>query len=450
MKDRSTPQRSQLFVLSAACLVLTTLGCTNSDSDRADGASAAGPDAGNKDGATCQSGGPGTSRCDAPPASADTGDSAGTACSYPAESSLSDAGETLWSWYFRWTSAIPDLVTMCAAWGADAKMILEVMVPASNTGTGTTLPTCTTDAIATGSGPACSVANSRRFEAACSDGHLLFALPSQNTIDAFYHIESSNYPNSRRWTVLQAVEGCVRNVIGVPGAPEQSPRDAAADLGIDAGGTSTSEVGGTSTSEAGGTPTSEVGGTSTSEAGGTSKGEAGSEVPDGAGCGAGTLVHYATPGCGAEATPTCVSVGDSGYSPSSYCACDGTTTLTYDARGVRSPYLYPGPCRRDGGVDSGSTDARPANDLADAGNPCAACAADQVCVQSFDGICHTSGVACRTVSAACRTKLIASGSKSCAALSECQSEFCSSPYQCVINSPCGTEVAQAALYCYGP
>jgi hypothetical protein len=442
MKDRSSLQQAKLFVLSAACLVLTSFGCSNSDSVSGDGAVAAGPDGGNKDGGACQAGGPGISRCDAAPAPADTRDSAGQACSYPTESSLSDAGETLWSWYFNWASASPDLASMCAAWGADAKMILEVMVPASTTGTGTTLPICTADAITTGSGPACSVANSRRFEAACADGHLLFALPSQNVIDAFYHIESSNRPNSRRWTVLQAVEGCVRNVIAVPGPPEQVEYDAGADVGIDVGGTSTSEAGGTSTSEAGGTSTSEAGGTSTSEAG--------SAAPDGAGCGAGTLIHYAAPGCGAAATPTCASVGDAGYSPSSYCACDGITTLNYDARGVRSPYLYAGPCRQDGGVDSGATETRPTNDLVDAVNPCAACAADQVCVQSFDGICHTGGVQCKTVSDACRTKLVASGAKTCAALSECQSEFCMSPYQCVINPPCGTEVAQAAIYCYGP
>ena len=35
-------------------------------------------------------------------------------------------------------------------------------------------------------------------------------------------------------------------------------------------------------------------------------------------------------------------------------------------------------------------------------------------------------------------------------LSECQTEFCTSPYQCLINSPCGTEAPQAAIYCYGP
>jgi len=417
MKDRSALRQSQLFVLSAACLVLTTFGCSNSDSGSG----------------ACQAG-PGPSTCDAAPAPADTHDGAGQACSYPTESSLSDAGETLWSWYFNWTSASPDLATMCAAWGADAKMILEVMVPASTTGTGTTLPTCTADAIATGSGPACSVADSRRFEAACTDGHLLFALPSQNVIDAFYHIESSNYPNSRRWTVMQAVEGCVRNVMAVPGPPARVEYDAGADVGSDVGVTSTSEAGGTSASEAGG----------------TSPSEAGSAAPDSAGCGAGTLIHYPAPGCGAEATPICASVGDAGYSPSSYCACDGITTLTYDARGVRSPYLYAGPCRQDGGLDSGATEARPTTDLVDGGNPCAACAADQVCVQSFDGTCHTNGVGCKTVSAACRTKLGASGAKTCGGLSECQSEFCLSPYQCVINSPCGTEVAQAALYCYGP
>jgi hypothetical protein len=142
---------------------------------------------------------------------------------------------------------------MCAAWGADAKMILEVMVPASTTGAGTTLPACTADAIATGAGPACSVANARRFEAACTDGHFLFALPSQNVIDAYYHLESSDHPNSRRWTVSQVVEGCVRTVSAVPGVPpEQGPRDAGDDLGIDADEASASEAGSAALDGAGG------------------------------------------------------------------------------------------------------------------------------------------------------------------------------------------------------
>ena len=72
-------------------------------------------------------------------------------------------------------------------------------------------------------------------------------------------------------------------------------------------------------------------------------------APDANSCGAGALIHYAAPGCGTDAVPICASVADASFSPSSYCACDGVTTLTYDARGVRSPYLYAGACKQDGG-----------------------------------------------------------------------------------------------------
>jgi len=104
------------------------------------------------------------------------------------------------------------------------------------------------------------------------------------------------------------------------------------------------------------------------------------------------------------------------------------------------------------GSDGGATEARAATDLAsdNAADPCAACTASQVCVQAFDGTCGTNGTTCKTVSDACRLKLSASGAKSCASLSECQSEFCTSPYQCLNSPPCGTEAPQAAIYCYGP
>jgi hypothetical protein len=86
-------------------------------------------------------------------------------------------------------------------------------------------------------------------------------------------------------------------------------------------------------------------------------------------------------------------------------------------------------------------------------NPCASCTPNQVCVQLNDGVCSkTTGlsVGCRTVSDACRTKLVNSGGKSCYSLSECESELCPQPsYKCVYASPCGNEVPEAALYCYG-
>jgi len=83
-------------------------------------------------------------------------------------------------------------------------------------------------------------------------------------------------------------------------------------------------------------------------------------------------------------------------------------------------------------------------------NPCAGCAADEVCTQSFDGMCQLGTVTCRPVSETCRSKLTASGAKSCKSIPECESELCSSPFRCVYDPPCGTEAPEAALYCYGP
>ena len=117
----------------------------------------------------------------------------------------------------------------------------------------------------------------------------------------------------------------------------------------------------------------------------------------------------------------------------------------------------------DTGIDGQAIDQMPRSSL-DGGdgpgasgesrpNPCASCAANQVCVQLNDGVCsRTTGlsVACRTVSDACRTKLANSGGKSCSSLSECESELCPLPtYRCVYATPCGNEIPEAALYCYG-
>jgi hypothetical protein len=98
-------------------------------------------------------------------------------------------------------------------------------------------------------------------------------------------------------------------------------------------------------------------------------------------------------------------------------------------------------------IDATTLDGAVAGETRD--HPCAACAANQVCVQNNDRICHTTAM-CKTVSDACRTKLAASSAKSCASLSECESELCSQPYRCVYNIPCGNEIPEAAVYCYGP
>ncbi len=81
---------------------------------------------------------------------------------------------------------------------------------------------------------------------------------------------------------------------------------------------------------------------------------------------------------------------------------------------------------------------------------CAECAATEVCVQSFDGMCGGGRVACKAVSEACRTKLSASGAKSCKSIPECESELCLTPsYRCTDDAPCGSEAKEAQVYCYG-
>lgn len=76
-------------------------------------------------------------------------------------------------------------------------------------------------------------------------------------------------------------------------------------------------------------------------------------------------------------------------------------------------------------------------------NACLACAADELCVQSFDGNCLTGGPHCKKVSAAC----LASAAACTAA---CEPEICGSPWQCKTQIPCGTEDKNASVYCYGP
>jgi len=136
------------------------------------------------------------------------------------------------------------------------------------------------------------------------------------------------------------------------------------------------------------------------------------------------------------------------------CSCNGQTISRCDY--APEPFVAFGSCPgSDGGVasvDGGGTMDASADGAAtgETPNPCASCAANEVCVQSFDGMCHLGSVACTSVSDACRNKLSASGVKNCKSIPECEAEFCGSPFRCVYDPPCGTEAAEAALYCYGP
>ncbi len=156
---------------------------------------------------------------DAPP---DTG------CQYPLDSHVDATGNAVWWWRFHWQDQ--NLATTCAAWGADAKMILEVDVPANPSGSGTALPTCATDTLSTGSGPRCAMANSWRFETACTDGQLMVELPSSNVFHGYYHVESSAHPNSARHLVSQD-DHCSRDLYLPTGlaSPPVAPNDGGVD-----------------------------------------------------------------------------------------------------------------------------------------------------------------------------------------------------------------------------
>ena len=103
-----------------------------------------------------------------------------------------------------------------------------------------------------------------------------------------------------------------------------------------------------------------------------------------------------------------------------------------------------------GGQETGATDLG-------ASGPCAACAADEICVQLNDSSSQcrspTATLTCRKVSAACRAELskISPTARSCSQVSAaCQQAFCPTPYQCTNTPPCGNESAQAQVWCYGP
>lgn len=75
-----------------------------------------------------------------------------------------------------------------------------------------------------------------------------------------------------------------------------------------------------------------------------------------------------------------------------------------------------------------------------AADPCAACTADQLCVQRFNGTCGL-GTSCEPREGRdCPTN-------TCSA--ECEQAYCPSPYQCQTRPPCGTE-SPTAFHCYGP
>ena len=75
---------------------------------------------------------------------------------------------------------------------------------------------------------------------------------------------------------------------------------------------------------------------------------------------------------------------------------------------------------------------------------CPQCAADQICVQFFDGVCHTIRIECQVRNQACPEN---------ACTADCMQWHCNGGaeppfFRCDVAG-CGGE-AQGALHCYGP
>ena len=196
------------------CGSVVLAGCTNNDSlgsaDRHD----AGPD----------TAGPGPETGGSNPDTASDLPPPADACpTYPATSRVDNAGTTWWWWHFHW-NFVQDLPGICASYGADAKMVVEVDVP-QDPDASSSLPVCTTDELLNGGTRACADANAFRFETDCTAAELLFELPSENTFHGWYHIETAQVPAAPRQLITQDVH-CSRDgfVTAGPG-PAPSPAD---------------------------------------------------------------------------------------------------------------------------------------------------------------------------------------------------------------------------------
>jgi hypothetical protein len=127
---------------------------------------------------------------------------------YPSTWRVDETGKTLWWAHFNWQQ--DDLASVCASYGPDAKMVLE-LASASND-LATSLPTCNNVDIMGGGTHACAVAKSWRVEAECTRGDLLFESPATSLVGfaSYYHIESAQVPDSAR-RLIDAQSPCVRD-----------------------------------------------------------------------------------------------------------------------------------------------------------------------------------------------------------------------------------------------
>jgi hypothetical protein len=167
-----------------------------------------------------------------PPAPLDGGVGCPT---YPNTWRVDEAGRTLWWSHFNWQQ--DDLASVCASYGPNAKMVLE-LVGATND-LATSLPTCSNAEVLGGGTQVCAVANSWRVETECTRGDLLFESPATTLgiSTGYYHIESAQVPDSAR-RFVSSQSPCVRD--GRPGTgPVLSASALAISLrypeGVDAG-----------------------------------------------------------------------------------------------------------------------------------------------------------------------------------------------------------------------
>lgn len=72
-------------------------------------------------------------------------------------------------------------------------------------------------------------------------------------------------------------------------------------------------------------------------------------------------------------------------------------------------------------------------------DPCLKCALGQICVGLYDGTC-TGYVSCVTRTVECAPNTCST---------DCQTAYCTSPYQCMNRSTCPGE-SPHAFKCYGP
>ena len=220
MKNLLSPQPKAHPLLALVCCTLTFGGCTRDDSL----GNNAKKDANSEPDVTLPDVTPTPDA--APPLSPDLGvpgpdtklapdttsvsPSDAWSCSAPPRAD--DAGVPQWSWYFLWPSSEP-LASVCASYGAGAKMVLEVDLP-TDPHASSSLPDCTTDEVVNGTTRACAIAGAYRFEIDCTAGALYFELPSENTIHAWYHMEGALVTKIKRYVVGQGVE-CARSVFVV-------------------------------------------------------------------------------------------------------------------------------------------------------------------------------------------------------------------------------------------